>query len=349
MNRIVSVIKENRPAFLMVLFVAVFYLFVFYADRAEKKDLKNSHAENSYSIVSDKEIKAKEDLFEKNIRTHHVFIALAALIFLLVVISGFALDGYLIGKKIKGQPLIQPTLSHDTVLWGLKDVAEVFAFLFFIESVILIVELLVSYFLDFKGLEKHSILMLNSLIRDVSAATFVIYLVAKRFKHELWTVGLTTKNFFKNVKIGVIGYLSIIPAILAVLFILSVIAKKFSYEPPVQPVVQIYLKESEKNYLLFFTLFVAIVGPIIEEVFFRGFTYKAFRQKWGVWRALTLSSGIFAALHMSLIGFLPIFMLGFFLAYLYEATGSLVPSMMVHMIHNLIMVSMTLIFKNYSG
>ncbi|HXV19228.1 MAG TPA: CPBP family intramembrane glutamic endopeptidase, partial [Candidatus Omnitrophota bacterium] len=101
--------------------------------------------------------------------------------------------------------------------------------------------------------------------------------------------------------------------------------------------------------LIYFTFFVAILGPIIEEVFFRGFAYTAFRRKWGVVRGMLASSAVFALMHMNLIAFFPIFVLGIFLAYLFEKTGSLVPSMTVHMVHNLIMVSLTLGFKSATG
>ena len=60
------------------------------------------------------------------------------------------------------------------------------------------------------------------------------------------------------------------------------------------------------------------------------------------------TSGIFALLHLNLIAFLPIFILGLCLSFLYEKTGSLVPCMVLHMTHNLIMVGMTLGFHTLS-
>ena len=95
--------------------------------------------------------------------------------------------------------------------------------------------------------------------------------------------------------------------------------------------------------------FVALVGPAIEEVFFRGFTYTAFRNRWGVRWAIVGSAALFALLHMNLIAFIPIFILGVFLAYLYEKTGSLVPSMTVHMTHNFLMVNAALFFKGIAS
>jgi len=333
----------------MVVFIVLFYIFMIQMDRNEKKYDKTTVGETSASIVSAKEIRAKEDLFKKNIQNHPFLVSGMTLLFFLVVFEGLFIDIYLLNKRIKGAPLVSGGLTHESVPWGLKEVAQVFMFLFFVETLILLIE---WAFLTLSGSsfsEKDLILMLNSLIRDISAAALVIFFVTKRFGRPCQTIGLTTQNFFKNVKIGLLGYLAIIPAILMVLIILSAVAKKLCYEPPVQAVVQIYLKEMGRNALLFFTLFVTIVGPMIEEVFFRGFTYKAFRQRWGVRWALVASSGIFAGLHLSLIGFFPIFLLGLFLAYLYEITGSLVPSMTAHMIHNLIMVSLTLVFKNYSS
>lgn len=348
MSQIMSMIKKNRFTSIMILFLAVFYSMLFLMGRGTWGKGQAAKMEKSAPIVSAKVIREKEDLFKKNIQSHPAVIGAMMLLFLLVMASGFYADTYLLKKKLKGEPLVAGGLPHELVRWGVKDVGQVFLFILFAESLILSVEWMIGYFVDLGGVEKHLILMFNSLIRDIAAAGFVIFIVTRRFRHKLSEIGLTTKNFIQNIKIGVFGYLAALPVILLVLLVMSYTAQKFSYEPPVQPVVQIYLKEQGKNYLLFFTLFVALVGPMIEEIFFRGFTYRAFRQKFGVRWALVASSGIFAGLHMSLIAFLPIFLLGYFLAYLYENTGSLVPSMAVHVIHNLIMVSMTLVFKTFS-
>src|SRR5207237_96161 len=123
----------------------------------------------------------------------------------------------------------------------------------------------------------------------------------------------------------------------------------FSYEPMPQEVVQVYLRKSMDKYVLPLTLFVTVLGPVIEEIFFRGFTYRAFRRRWGAWVSCAATAGIFAAFHMNVMVFFPIFLLGLFLAFLYEKTGSLVPSIAAHVTHNLIMVCFTLGFKSLSG
>ena len=60
---------------------------------------------------------------------------------------------------------------------------------------------------------------------------------------------------------------------------------------------------------------------------------------------LTVTAGLFAALHAHIVGFFPIMVLGMLLAYIYEKTGTLVSSVTVHMIHNLSMVFLVFLVK----
>jgi membrane protease YdiL (CAAX protease family) len=75
--------------------------------------------------------------------------------------------------------------------------------------------------------------------------------------------------------------------------------------------------------------------PIGEEVFFRGFIFSTLRR-WGWAWAVTLSSLLFAAVHLQVVHFFPILLLGVVLAVLYQRTGSLVASIAVHGVNNLI-------------
>ena len=293
-------------------------------------------------------IKEKEAAFRKNLQSRPALLNLLSLTLLLVLSFGLGLDIYLFGKKMGGASLFPSTLAQKDVAWGIEAVFQVFVLLFFAEALIICSEIGVSLFFGWKPAEKDVVLMANSLLRDMVVAGFVIYLVKKRFRGTLAELGLTTGNLLRNVVTGIVSYLAMLPVLCIVLFLLAFLSQALSYEPPPQPVVEIYLRQSAKKYLIFFTLFVAIVGPLIEEVFFRGFAYKAFRTRFGVRSAMIVTALLFAFLHMNLVSFLPIFILGLCLAYLYETTGSLVPSMTLHMIHNLVMVGMTLGFKSLS-
>jgi len=79
-----------------------------------------------------------------------------------------------------------------------------------------------------------------------------------------------------------------------------------------------------------------IVAPIVEETFFRGFLFPALRQRIGwVWAMLT-SSFVFSMMHLQLLGFLPIFLLGCSLAFLRHYSRSLWPPIIIHMFSNLV-------------
>ena len=73
-----------------------------------------------------------------------------------------------------------------------------------------------------------------------------------------------------------------------------------------------------------------IVAPLTEEIFFRGFLFKGFRQKYGWKAALILSSLIFGASHLQLAAFIPTFLLGCVLTYVYHRADSLFPGMILH-------------------
>jgi membrane protease YdiL (CAAX protease family) len=74
----------------------------------------------------------------------------------------------------------------------------------------------------------------------------------------------------------------------------------------------------------------SIAAPIAEEAFFRGFVFAGLHRRIGLRRALWLSATVFALMHVQPSAMPPILVLGVLLASLYEQTGSLWPSILVH-------------------
>jgi membrane protease YdiL (CAAX protease family) len=103
-------------------------------------------------------------------------------------------------------------------------------------------------------------------------------------------------------------------------------------DPPQQDIVDQFPR-SPGGGVLFFVLAV-LFAPLFEELFFRGFLYKAFRTSWG-WLPGALTSGaVFALAHMQLTLFVPLLALGVALAWVYERTGSLWTSITMHALFN---------------
>jgi membrane protease YdiL (CAAX protease family) len=78
----------------------------------------------------------------------------------------------------------------------------------------------------------------------------------------------------------------------------------------------------------------AVLAPLAEEVFFRGLIFQGYLRAQGLTTAYLASSAVFALLHLNLPAFPPIFVLGLTLAWLYRATGSLLPCVLAHGLNN---------------
>ncbi|WP_377890868.1 CPBP family intramembrane glutamic endopeptidase [Alkalihalobacillus sp. R86527] len=86
----------------------------------------------------------------------------------------------------------------------------------------------------------------------------------------------------------------------------------------------------------------AIISPIYEEIFYRGFLYKWFRMKWGVGAGIVLSSLIFTIVHIPTYNTLPVnFISGVIFAWTYEKSGSIWPGIIIHGTFNGIAVILT--------
>lgn len=97
---------------------------------------------------------------------------------------------------------------------------------------------------------------------------------------------------------------------------------------------QVFQLFSQLDNPLLFMFAGAIVAPLSEEVFFRGFLFNGFRQRFGWKRAALLSSLVFSVAHLGLATLIPTFILGFLLAYLFQRSNSLWPGILVHFLVN---------------
>lgn len=107
--------------------------------------------------------------------------------------------------------------------------------------------------------------------------------------------------------------------------------------------------ESLKDEVTWFTftiafLSAAVISPIYEEIFYRGFLYKWIRGKCGVGAGLIVSSLIFTVVHIPTYNTLPVnFLSGVIFAWTYERSGSIVPGIIIHGLFNGIAVVLTVV------
>lgn len=88
--------------------------------------------------------------------------------------------------------------------------------------------------------------------------------------------------------------------------------------------------------LVWFVLGVSVMAlaPLSEEVFFRGFLFRAVQGRAGMTVGLLVSALAFSAFHLNLGVVLPFFVIGLIFAWAYHASGSLWTPIAAHAIFN---------------
>ena len=90
--------------------------------------------------------------------------------------------------------------------------------------------------------------------------------------------------------------------------------------------------------------FAIVVAPVAEEIFFRGFLFTGISRHYGyAWGALA-SAVLFSMAHMQPGALVPIFILGFLLAWLYMKTGSIWACIIAHFTYNCIALSSMILY-----
>lgn len=89
-------------------------------------------------------------------------------------------------------------------------------------------------------------------------------------------------------------------------------------------------------------LAIAIVGPVLEELLFRGAITKALLQQYNPTKAILFSALLFGVFHINPAQILPAFLIGILLAWTYYKTGSLIPCIFMHILNNSLAVYLSI-------
>lgn len=93
-------------------------------------------------------------------------------------------------------------------------------------------------------------------------------------------------------------------------------------------------------FLFFFMVTIGILGPILEELVFRGFFKRYFFQKKAKWLAMLVTSAVFALMHLNplaptVVEFFMYAGLGVIMYHAYARRGKLEDAILVHILNNL--------------
>ena len=91
-------------------------------------------------------------------------------------------------------------------------------------------------------------------------------------------------------------------------------------------------------------LAIAIIGPILEEMLFRGAVTTELLKRYSPQKAILFSALIFGIFHINPAQVLNAFLLGLLLAWLFYKTHSLIPGILIHILNNSLSVYFTQAF-----
>lgn len=133
-----------------------------------------------------------------------------------------------------------------------------------------------------------------------------------------------------------------IPAAILVFILTQLISIIFPIPPEYLKMTEGLIKMSDKLWLMF--LVIAVTPGFCEEILFRGFLMRFFEGS-GKKVAVVASAFLFAVFHLDPFKLVPVFLLGILLGYLTIRSGSIVNSMISHMVNN----SLVLLLSTFAG
>ncbi|SHH70027.1 CPBP family intramembrane glutamic endopeptidase [Massilia sp. CF038] len=129
-----------------------------------------------------------------------------------------------------------------------------------------------------------------------------------------------------------------VPALIMVVgFLLEIVVRLFPLSPSQMDMFKEMGSGSVGSIII-----TCLLAPVLEEMLFRGIILRSFLLQYPRWISIFASAAIFGAAHMNVYQFTAAFILGLFLAWLYQRTKSLVPCIVLHAVYNSLLLAIGL-------
>jgi len=217
--------------------------------------------------------------------------------------------------------------------WSLKEVLRIFL----ISGILMFLVALGLYLSPLRDLIKESssksIYLLGVFVLQWGIILVPLLWITRK-KHKLkWKhFGFKKISPYKTILLIIGGYLMF----LGVALIVSIIIIFFNVKIPGYQIQKdiIPLFGNDLLSLIIAGGVIVVLGPIIEEIFFRGFLLRALSNKWGVIYGSIISAAIFAIFHLQPQSIIPIFILGLIINSMVIHSKSIWPAIGFHILNN---------------
>ncbi len=177
------------------------------------------------------------------------------------------------------------------------------------------------------------VIIVDTLAKLVIVA-WLLFMLRREYAATPAEAGLSAGKPLRNLLYGFLTYLAIMPLVFLTAFLWRWLGESLGMEPQIAPQVEWLLNSDSTISIIWVSVSAVIVAPLVEEFFFRGFTYSALRTRLGIMPAMLVSSAYFALIHFDFFTFLPIMVLGMGMAFLYERRQNIIAPAALHFFHN---------------
>ncbi|MDR1254924.1 MAG: CPBP family intramembrane metalloprotease [Puniceicoccales bacterium] len=168
----------------------------------------------------------------------------------------------------------------------------------------------------------------------------LLYQIFFRITHTFSGIGQAPSCFLQSFLRSFTYYCEVLPLLVPITIVWQVFLRwLMEHQYPVvldtQPIVHLLSENAlSPGYLILTGISVICLAPLCEEWLFRGIVYRFLNTRFNHVIALTVSSFLFAVLHLHFASFLPLFFLGCWLGYAYRSTGDIKVSIFLHALFN---------------
>ena len=176
----------------------------------------------------------------------------------------------------------------------------------------------------------------------------VIFLIFARntFARRLKGFGLNLRTVVRDFPAAAINFITVLPLIFLAVLAVDYIGRLFAgpdFKMQANESLTVILENPQLMLRILIIFFAVVVGPVFEEVLFRGMLQSMIRGYLGrPWLAIVMTSVIFATHHPPM-HWPGIFILSAGMGYAYEKSGSLFRPIFIHMLFNAMSVTVSLL------
>lgn len=275
------------------------------------------------AVPSSTETKSLIDFNKETIAkiANHPYVVTVTSIYLILFLIGIVNLVIYAVTLLKKQPILEQISPRTPFLLSALDTSRLFFYIFFL----LFLAQIVGMFYIQIGFDTNNLIVIFNFIVEISIVAILIRFLTKKM------IGLSNNCGIPSI---IKLYTALLPVLMLSLFLNSFIIKTLGIQPTTNPAIDLFLLLKNKFFIGLLILQIVVIAPIAEELLFRGLIFKLLREKTSFFVAATITSLVFSLIHRASLNILPLFVISFAFAYLYEKTQNIASPIILHAIHN---------------